>query len=227
MACSNSRKAANQGKHQYDKKVRTVELVTGDRVLVRNLTPRGGPGKICSFWEQGIYPVVDKKGDTPVYEVAPESGKGKNRIIHRIMIKQCNELPVETLTRNVQMHQDPLINRSCCDRPPTPCPKELIDDELESEEEEVLSLFPNDLKQVRPSQHNHKQTVENFQCEGAETARPSFSVATLDLRFLPTAQAISTYFHLRMSALILPTTPYIENIPMFLPTLRLFFKNNI
>ena len=25
------------------------------------------------------------------------------------------------------------------------------------------------------------------------------SVATLDLRFLPTAQAISTYFHLRMS----------------------------
>ena len=33
------------------------------------------------------------------------------------------------------------------------------------------------------------------------------SVATLDLRFLATAQPISTYFHLRMSALILPTTP--------------------
>ena len=49
------------------------------------------------------------------------------------------------------------------------------------------------------------------------------SVATLDLWFLATAQAISTYCHLRMTASILPTTPYIfENISTFLPTLRLF-----
>ena len=90
IAFSNSRKPANQGKHQYDKKVKTVELVEGDRVLVRNLTPRGGPGKLRSFWEQEIYRVVNKEGDTPVYEVTLESGRGKNRVLHRNMLMQCN-----------------------------------------------------------------------------------------------------------------------------------------
>ena len=41
-------------KRQYDKKVRHTALCEGDRVLVRNMTKRGDPGKLQSYWEREI-----------------------------------------------------------------------------------------------------------------------------------------------------------------------------
>ena len=70
------------------KKVTTVELVTGDRVLVRNLTPRVGPSKLRSCWEQKIYPVLSKKGGTQSYEVTSELGK--ERVAFSIVTCSCS-----------------------------------------------------------------------------------------------------------------------------------------
>ena len=50
-----------RGKKNYDKRVRSSVLQVGDRVLVRNLTPRGGPGKPRAFWEDQIHLVVALK----------------------------------------------------------------------------------------------------------------------------------------------------------------------
>ena len=71
-------------KKHYDNRVRSSVLQAGDRVLVRNLTPRGGPGKLRNFWEDEIHVVVARKGEgSPVYEVRPESSKGRSRTLHR------------------------------------------------------------------------------------------------------------------------------------------------
>ena len=71
-------------------------LCEGDRVLVRNMTERGGPGKLRSYWEQEIYVVTQKRKDMPVYEVKPETGNGRSRVLHRNLLLPCSYLPVET-----------------------------------------------------------------------------------------------------------------------------------
>ena len=61
------------GKFQYDKKVRSTALEPYDRVLVHNLSERGGPGKIQSHWEQDVYTVVKRQSESPVYIVKKEN----------------------------------------------------------------------------------------------------------------------------------------------------------
>ena len=95
LAQENARKAAGKNKKQYDKKLRSTLLKAGDRVLVKNCTERGGPGKLRSFWEENIHVVVKQVKDLPIYEIRPESGKGRSRTLHRNMLFQCDELPVD------------------------------------------------------------------------------------------------------------------------------------
>ncbi len=66
---------------------RSTLLSPGDHVLVRNLTPRGGPGKFRNYWEDLIQVVVKQVGkDVPIYELRPEHGKGRLRVIHRNLL---------------------------------------------------------------------------------------------------------------------------------------------
>lgn len=76
-----------------------VLLCPGDRVLVRNLTPRGGLGKLRAFWEEEIHVVVSRKSpESSVYDVKPESGRGKMRTLHRNLLLPCDYLPLLVTT---------------------------------------------------------------------------------------------------------------------------------
>ena len=96
LVMKKSQDSALKQKKQYDKHVRTALLLPGDHVLIKNMTPRGGPGKLKSYWEEEIHIVESHIGkDFPVYKVYPESGLGRSRALHRNMLLPCPELPAD------------------------------------------------------------------------------------------------------------------------------------
>ena len=107
LATESARKRAGRGKKHYDKRVRSSALKAGDRVLARNLTPRGRLGKLRSFWEKDVHIVVKRHGDSsPVYDVKPEIGTGAICTLHRNHLLVCDFLQPDTwedlpqITRN-------------------------------------------------------------------------------------------------------------------------------
>ena len=91
-------RAAGEGnKGHYDLTVKSVDLQPNDRVLVRNFSERGCPGKVRSYWEKDFHRVIRPKDNmSPVYEVQREDGTGPVRVLHRILLFQCNDLPIDT-----------------------------------------------------------------------------------------------------------------------------------
>jgi len=78
IANQSAQKAAERSKKYYDTKVKSSVLQPNERVLIKNVTPRGGPGKLRNYWEDTIHTVVRQMGpDLPIYEVRPEKGKGR------------------------------------------------------------------------------------------------------------------------------------------------------
>ncbi|XP_077575338.1 uncharacterized protein LOC144198286 [Stigmatopora nigra] len=73
-----------------------VKPKPGERVLIKNLTPRGGPGKLRDFWEDTVHTVVKQMGSgLLIYEVRPGRGKDRSRILYRNLLMSCEYLPVE------------------------------------------------------------------------------------------------------------------------------------
>ena len=52
FAAEKSGQCAAHGREEYNRKARSSDLKPGDRVLVKNVLERGGPGKLRSFWEE-------------------------------------------------------------------------------------------------------------------------------------------------------------------------------
>ncbi len=100
IANRSSLSSSAKNKSYYDQKVRGVVLKPGDRVLVRNMGERGGPGKLRSYWEKRIYVVKEQISDNPVYVIHPEGDPSvRNRTIHRNLLLLVNDLPVESSTQ--------------------------------------------------------------------------------------------------------------------------------
>lgn len=88
--------SASKAKRHYERRVRSSVLQPGNRVLVRNMTPRDGPGKLRAYWEESVHVVMKRKDpNSPVYEVKPEVSDGRHKTLHRNLLLPCDFLPAD------------------------------------------------------------------------------------------------------------------------------------
>ena len=97
-----------------------------DRILVRNLTPRGSLLKLRSFWEDKVHIVIGRKGDnSPVYDVQKKSERNaKVRTLHRNLLLSCDFLlvgqpsqSVRNLKQMTETNHEPNLNKSSKEDP--------------------------------------------------------------------------------------------------------------
>ena len=90
---SSHRKEKDIARHEMIKKLSPV-LEQGDRVLIRNMSERGGTGKMRSFWEEKVHVVVENiNNENITYKVKPERDTdGRTRVLHRNMLLPCDNL---------------------------------------------------------------------------------------------------------------------------------------
>lgn len=165
LAANNSEKSSAKGKRLYDKTVRGVVLQAGDRVLVKNLSERGRPGKLRAYWEQVVYRVVERVDDGPVYKVQPERGPKRLRVLHRNLLLPVNELPLEeTLPVQCQKEKTQLKKQK---KTATNTHEENTDS---SDEEYTYQQIPC-YRLVKPQQTERNQTRHHLQTEQRLSAR--------------------------------------------------------
>ena len=65
LASHHAGKSSTRSKEFYDWKAHSTVLQRGDRVLDRNLSERGGPGKLRSDWEEQKHIIENEKKTVP------------------------------------------------------------------------------------------------------------------------------------------------------------------
>ena len=87
-------KPTGKKRERYAKEAEIKTIEPGDKVLVRNLSPRGGPGKrkLRSFWEQEVAEVIQVHENDVTYTIKIISQRENVRTLNRNMLMPVNHI---------------------------------------------------------------------------------------------------------------------------------------
>ena len=167
IAAAKSGQSMQKGRERYNERAFATDLKPGDRVLVKRLLERGGPGKLRSFWEDNVYVVIRRPDlNNAVYEVEPENGTGRRRTLHRNLLLPCPFLPYEADTKDSTKARH--RRREEVETPPQSSSVVEYEEEMSSNDwGNEVSLDPNQLTEV--AQHIHDQAAPATVTENRET----------------------------------------------------------
>ena len=112
LATKESEKHQQANKRRWDAKVMKSTISTGDRVLVRNLSPRGMQ-KLADRWEPVVHLVLDQPDENiPVYKVQSEDGIGAVRTLHRDMLRPCGFISSSEVGNDTDIPENPISSRT-------------------------------------------------------------------------------------------------------------------
>ena len=140
------RKQKDIDRRKGDGKKMLGDLVVGERVLVKNVRDKGGPGKLRSYWEQRVFTIIEKKSEV-VYTVLEEGEKNseKARVLHRNMllpVSQWFELEKPKKAERKQKVNKPKQDKQKkTDRNPED-PTNMQNSENEDENAEWVAFYP-------------------------------------------------------------------------------------
>ena len=77
-------------------------LEPNDRILFRNVSERGGTGKLRSYWKNDIYVVVSCDPELPIYKIKQENDNKPVKTVLRNLLLKCNELPFDKKNLNLK-----------------------------------------------------------------------------------------------------------------------------
>ena len=164
-------KSAVRGKKNHDKRVRSSALQVGDCVLVCNLTPRGGPGKLCAFWEDQVHIVVARKAEgNLVYDVRLESSKGPTHTLHQNVLLPCDYLPSRPWENLPPVKKTTTAATFHCDDVQT-----VVQEEAESDNEDDLPDIS--CLNLSPGHDRNDQTQIQSESTSKEEPEPDFTGA--------------------------------------------------
>lgn len=92
---SNVERRNNWNEESYNRTARSLPLLPGERVLMRNFRRRA-QGKLAPRWLPTPFVVVSQLPDRPVFAIRPEGKVGPTRTIHRNNLKPCPGDPPTT-----------------------------------------------------------------------------------------------------------------------------------
>ena len=171
LASKKSITIQHSNKEIYDQRVRSLVLQPNDRVLVRNLSERGGPGILRSFWENNIHCVVKRlNDDSPDYQIISERDvNGKIRTLHRNLLLPCDQrqhqlVPAKTRTSLQKPHSSQSTENDSAEDLSTGLPEGSDD-----EDEILLFIQPDSVqeRQYRPPTPYYSNHIVN-DCNDSE-----------------------------------------------------------
>ena len=163
IANENIGKSGQYNKSKHDEKARCVDIVVGDRVVVKNVRPQGTTrtGKLASYWEPTVHEVVRQLKGVPVFVLREWGSKrAKTRILHRNLLKQVNELFPILNSESQAPNDDPPVEKVSCSRVPTIDPSPTIIEENKRSRSEKKSCKEKVF--VDPSVVETDQYVNDF-----------------------------------------------------------------